>query len=101
MKVNLGIWDKLSRLIVFLIVASAIVGVVRWYLPLIQENELRRQQLGQLEERIREELQESNRLSASLASFQDPTTVERMARETLRYARSNEVIFHFNPPEQP
>jgi len=35
MKVDLGIWDRLTKLVLLLIVLAGLVGVVVWYLPLI------------------------------------------------------------------
>ena len=39
MNVNLGIWDKLTRLIVMLLLLAALLLIALWYLPLIQRNE--------------------------------------------------------------
>src|SRR5262249_45600520 len=36
MNVNLGIWDKLSKLMVFLLFVAGLLIVFFWYLPLIQ-----------------------------------------------------------------
>jgi Tfp pilus assembly protein PilO len=98
MKVDLGIWDRLARLIVLLLAAAAVVGVVRWYFPLIKENEVWRRRLADTEVKIQIELQESNRLRMDLEAFQDPRTVERLAREKLSYARTNELVFRFEDP---
>jgi hypothetical protein len=46
MNVNLGIWDKLSKLTVFLLLLAAASYVFyRWYLPLIQQNQRYRKEL--------------------------------------------------------
>jgi hypothetical protein len=37
MHVNLGIWDKLSKLMVFLLFIAGILGVSVWYFPLIKQ----------------------------------------------------------------
>ena len=95
MKVDLGIWDRLARLIVILLVVAVVVGVVRWYFPLIKENEAWRRRLADTEMKIQQELQESNRLGAELEAFHDPRTIERLAREKLSYARSNELVIRF------
>ena len=45
MKVDLGIWDRLSRLIILLLIVAAVLGVALWYLPLIQQNERMRREI--------------------------------------------------------
>ena len=42
MKVDLGIWDKLTRLVIFLLFVAGVLGVAVWYLPLIRQNEPRK-----------------------------------------------------------
>jgi hypothetical protein len=49
--VNLGIWDKLAKLTIFLLFLLGVVGVGLWYFPLIKQNERMRQQLLQNETR--------------------------------------------------
>ena len=43
MKVDLGIWDKLTRVVIFLLFVAGILLVAIWYLPLIKQNERMRQ----------------------------------------------------------
>ena len=38
MNVNLGIWDKLTKLIIFLALLALLIMIGFWYLPLIQRN---------------------------------------------------------------
>ena len=38
MKVDLGIWDKLTKLVIFLLFLAGLVGLAVWYLPLIKQN---------------------------------------------------------------
>ena len=42
MKVDLGIWDKLTRTVIFLVFVAGILLVAIWYLPLIKQIEERR-----------------------------------------------------------
>jgi cell division protein FtsB len=98
MKVDLGIWDKLARLIILLLVMATFIGIVLWYKPLFKENERNRINMLENEKRIREELETSNRLKAQIDSFRNPRTVERIAREKLHYARSNETVIRFDAP---
>jgi cell division protein FtsB len=98
-KVDLGIWGKLSRLIVFLLLLASLLAVAIWYLPLIRQNERWAKQKLRLESQIKQEEQISRQLKASLKALQeDPRTVERLAREKLGYARSNETVIRFEAP---
>lgn len=98
MKVDLGIWDRLSRLIILLLIVAAVLGVALWYLPLIQENEHMRRQILILERQIQEETQRNQRLAAEIEGYRDPRTVERLARERLNFARPEETIIRFQEP---
>ena len=98
MNVNLGIWDKLTRLIVFLMLVAAILGVVLWYKPVIEENERLRQTRFELEKKIAREQETAKKLDASFRALQDPKTVERLARERLSYAKPGETVIRFEAP---
>ena len=52
MKVDLGIWDKLTRMVIFLVFVAGILLVAVWYLPLIKENERYRKRMLQLDNLI-------------------------------------------------
>ena len=98
MNVNVGIWDKLSRVVVFLLFVSGLVLVFFWYLPLIQQNHRYRKQILHLEAQIREQEKTARQLKIAIEALQnDATTIERMARERLGYARSNETVIRFEP----
>jgi cell division protein FtsL len=98
MKVDLGIWDRLSRLIILLLIVAAVLGVALWYLPLIQRNEEMRKEILSLEDRIERERQREQELSAELESYRDPQRVERRAREQLNLARPDEFVIRFEEP---
>ena len=99
MRVNLGIWDKLSRLIIFLLFLAGLLGVFIWYLPLIKQNQRYRKDLLMLESQIQQEEKRARQLRASIDAVQnDPRTLERLAREKLSLARSNEVVIVFENP---
>ena len=103
MKVDLGIWDKLTRAVVVLLllagVGFAAVGFAVWYLPLIRQNERMRSEILTLDRQIQQEAETSRRLKASLdALHHDPKTVERMAREKFGYARPDETVVRFEAP---
>jgi cell division protein FtsB len=98
MKVDLGIWDRLSRLIILLLIVAAVLGVALWYLPVIQKNEKLRRDILNWDSRIEKELERNRRLNAELEAYRDPRSVERLARERLNYARPEELIIRFEPP---
>ena len=99
MKVNLGIWDKLSKLVIFLLFVAGVVAVVVWYIPLIQQNQRFRREILSLDSRLSEQEKANRALRASIdASQNDPRTIERLARERLRWARTNETVVRFESP---
>jgi len=107
MNVNLGIWDKLTKLIVLLLLLAALLGIALWYFPLIRHNERLRKEILALEAEIRKEEENQKRLKASIDALGDPRTVERLAREKLSYAKPGETIIRFessptnNAPPKP
>jgi cell division protein FtsB len=96
MNVNLGIWDKLSRVIIFLLFLAGLLGVFVWYLPLIKQNQRFRKELLALETKIQEQERLGRQLRVSIDAVQnDPRTIERLAREKLGLARTNETVIRF------
>ena len=82
-------------MIVLLFVAGVLV-VFFWYLPLIQQNQSWRSEILTLERQIESEEKRSRSLNALILAVQtDPRTVERLAREKLGYARTNESVIRF------
>ena len=99
MNVNLGIWDKLSKLMLFLLFVAAVSGVFYWYLPLIQKNQRYRREIIALDARIADQEKAGRQLKVSVDSLQnDPRAVERLAREKLSLARTNEMVVRFEQP---
>ena len=99
MNVNVGIWDKLSRVVVFLLFLAGLLAVFFWYLPLIQQNERYRKEIFQLEAKLAEQEKIKRQLKTQAdAMLNDPRTVERLAREKLGYARTNETVVRFEAP---
>lgn len=98
MNVNLGIWDKLTKLIVLLLLLASLLGIALWYFPLIRHNERLRKEILVLEAEIRKEEENQKRLKASIDALGDPRTVERLAREKLSYAKPGETIIRFESP---
>lgn len=100
MKVDLGIWNKLTWAVIFLGFMGGIALVVGSYLPLINQNERMRRQIENLSVQIQREEDTAKNLRASIDALQhDPKTVERMARETLLYDKPGETVIRYTDPE--
>jgi cell division protein FtsB len=95
MKVDLGIWDKLTKLILFLIVLAGVLGVAVWYLPTIRRNERMRKDNLTLDQQIEKEQELGRKLKAANDAQKDPRTVERLVREKLNYAKPGETVVRF------
>jgi cell division protein FtsB len=99
MNVDLGIWDKLTRVVVFLIFVAFLVSVGIWYLPLINQNERYRKQILRLDTQLEKEKEIGKQLKGSIdALSRDPKAVDRLTRETLGYARPGETVIRFEAP---
>ena len=99
--VDLGIWDKLTRVVMFLLVITGAVGIAYLCVPLIQQNERMRQRNLDLEAQIQREEEAGRQLKAGLDSQRsDPKAVERLAREKLGYAKPGEVVIRFQETTQ-
>jgi len=98
-QVNIGMWHRLSQLVIALIVAACLLGVFFWYLPVFEQNKYMRQQILVLENQIRVEEQRKVEFETAIRNLRDdPKTVERMARERLGYAKPGETVIYFEPP---
>jgi len=94
-KVDLGVWDWLGRLIVVLLVGAAAVGLVAAYLPLIKENAAIRRTINLTRQEILAEQSRIGRLEADLEASKRPEIIEQLARDLADMARPGEVIFNF------
>ncbi len=98
MHVDLGIWTKLTRAVIFLLILAGALGIGAWYLPLIRQNERMRQQTFKLDSQIQKEEETSKQLKISIDALRyDPKAVERLARERLGYAKPGETVIRFEP----
>jgi len=96
MHVNVGIWDKLTRMVLFLLFIAGLLTLFFWYLPLIQQNERYRKEILRLDAAMADQERIAKQLRVQIDSVQnDPRTLERLAREKLGLARANETIIHF------
>ena len=96
MKVDLGIWSKLTQAIVALVAIAALLLIGMTYLPLIQQNEQYRRRIDKLDAELAKQRQEARELQAEFDALRnDPKTVERLAREKLGYAKADETVIRF------
>ena len=96
MHVDVGIWSKLTKLVVFLLVLAGILGVAVWYYPLIQTNERMRKEVLRLDTQIAKAEDTGRQLKANIDALKyDPKAVERLAREKFGYAKPGETVIRF------
>jgi len=82
MNVDVGIWSKLTKVVVFLLFLAGLLGVAVWYLPLIRQNERYRSEVLRLDTQIQKEAESAKQLKTSVHTLQhDPKAVERLARQ--------------------
>jgi cell division protein FtsB len=98
-KVDLGIWSKLTKVAVGLVVLAVLLLIGMCYLPVIRQNEQYRRQLLLDQNKIEKEEARSKELQAQVdALLHDSNTVERLTREKLGYAKPDEIVVRFEPP---
>jgi cell division protein FtsB len=96
--VNLGIWSKLTKAAVALVIVAFLMLVGMYYLPLIQQNQRMRADILRLQNELQKEQARANHLQSQINALQnDPATVARLAREKLGYAKPGETVIHFEP----
>ena len=99
MNADVGLWDKLTRVALFLLFVALLLLVAVWYLPLIKQNERLRRTLFEKDARIQRASEEGKQLKATYDALRhDPKAVERLARERLGYARTGETVIRFEAP---
>jgi cell division protein FtsB len=101
MNVNLGIWSKLTNIVLVLVVVAVLLLIGMYYLPVIQENERMEGQIVKLQDELQAEEQKSKDLQGEIDALRnDPKTVERLTREKLGYARPDETVIYFEPTNE-
>jgi cell division protein FtsB len=97
--VDLGIWGKLTRLVVFLLCLTGLLGLAVPYLPVIKQNERMRARILVLDNQIQKEEATAKQLKSAIEALRrDPRAVERLARERLGYAKPGETVIRFEAP---
>lgn len=98
MNVDLGIWSKLTKVVVGLVVIAVLLLIGMCYLPVIHENERMRRQIMIYQDKIKEQEARSKQLQAEVdAMLHDSNTVMRLTREKLGYAKPDETVIRFEP----
>lgn len=91
------LWDKLSRVVVFLLFLAGVLTVALWYRPLIDQNERFRKEVHRLHAATQKEEEEGRRMKAAIDSLRlDPRAIEREAR-LLGFAKPGEKVVRFVP----
>jgi cell division protein FtsB len=100
-EVNLGIWHRLSQVVIGLIVLACFLGIFFWYLPVFQKNARLRARILELEKAVKTETALQAQLQLSINSLlNDPKTLERTARQKMGYAKPGETVIYFKSPAQ-
>ena len=96
MNVDLGIWSKLTKVVVGLVVLALLLLIGICYLPLIHQNERMRREIMRLDQQLQAEEEKSKQLKAAIEALRnDPKTIERLTREKLGYAKPDETVVRF------
>jgi cell division protein FtsB len=97
--IELNIWDKLTRVVKFLLFVAGLLAVAIWYLPLVQQNERMRKEILRLDTQIqkKEELGKQMKNSVQALSH-DSKAIERLAREQFGYGKPGETVIRFEAP---
>jgi cell division protein FtsB len=99
MNVNLGIWGKLTKVVIALVVIAIVLLIGMCYLPLIQQNERMRRENLRLNTELQKEQELARQLQARIDALRnDPKAVERLTREKLGYAKPDETVIRFEQP---
>jgi len=99
MNVDLGIWNKLTKLLIGLLFLAGLLGLAGWYLPLIRQNERMRKEVQRLATEERRESETGSQLTASIRALRtDSNAVGRLTREKLGYAKPGETVVRFEEP---
>jgi cell division protein FtsB len=99
MNVDTGIWGRLTRVALVLLVIAGLMLVAVWYLPPIRQNERMRKEIQRLDTAIEKETTQQNQIkAASDALRNDPKATERLAREKLGYAKPGETVIRYEQP---
>ncbi len=98
MKVDLGIWSKLTQAVIALVVLAVLIFICLAYKKPIEQNERMRREILRLDTELQKQEAISHQLRADIDALRnDPATVTRLAREKLGYAKTDETVVRFEP----
>ena len=96
MKVDLGIWSRLTQAVVVLVALAVLVFICLAYQKPIEQNERMRREILRLDAELQKQDAISKQLRADIDGLRNnPATVERLAREKLGYAKADETVIRF------
>ena len=96
MKVDLGIWSRLTQAVVVLVALAVLVFICLAYQKPIEQNERMRREILRLDAELQKQDAISKQLRADIDGLRNnPATVERLARDKLGYAKADETVIRF------
>ena len=96
MKVDLGIWSRLTQAVVVLVALAVLVFICLAYQKPIEQNERMRREILRLDAELQKQDAISKQLRADIDALRnDPAAVTRLAREKLGYAKADETVIRF------
>lgn len=99
-QVQVGVFDWLNRLLLFLIVAAIASAAAIKYVPLVRTNIRLVAREQELRDSIAQKRAEAARLSGRIRQLRDnPRAVEREARAQLGLARADEMVLWITTPQ--
>jgi cell division protein FtsB len=96
MEPNTGIWGRMTRAVMFLLLVALMVLLVQLYVPLFKQNQRLRERNLALEKEIAEQQTAGRNMDKEIEGLRsDPEAIERRAREQLGYGKDGEIIIRF------
>lgn len=95
-RVDVGIWMRLTKLVMLLVICAGSLAVFQWYKPVIRKNEGMQRRINLLKAQIAEEKRFADQMNATINAIGTNNMVlERLAREKLGYAKPGEKVIRF------
>jgi cell division protein FtsB len=95
-RMDVGIWMRLTKLVMLLVIVAGSLAVFQWYKPVIRQNEgnAKTHQLVAKANRRRKSF--ADQMNATIGAISTNTmALERLAREKLGYAKPGEKVVRF------
>src|SRR6056300_901162 len=95
-RMDVGIWMRLTKLVMLLVIVAGSLAVFQWYKPVIRQNEGMQKRINLLQKQIAEEKAFADQMNATIGAISTNTmALERLAREKLGYAKPGEKVIRF------